>query len=39
MTDKNKLPEMLFRPSRRQIISGMAALGAVATGSVRQAFA
>src|SRR5262245_45187882 len=37
MTDKDGLPNMLFRPSRRQIISGIAALGAVA-GS-RNAFA
>jgi TolB protein len=37
MTDKDGLPNMLFRPSRRQIISGIAALGAVAGG--RNAFA
>jgi TolB protein len=37
MTDKNGLPNMLYRPSRRQIISGMAALGVVAGG--RNAFA
>ena len=37
MTDKDGLPNMLFRPSRRQIISGIAALGAVAGG--RSAFA
>ena len=38
MTDNNELPEMPFRLSRRQMISGMAALGMV-TGSARQAFA
>lgn len=32
MTDKNGLPETPFRLSRRQIISGMAVLGAVAGG-------
>ena len=32
MTDKYGLPNMPFRLSRRQIISGMAALGAVAGG-------
>ena len=37
MTDQNGLPQMPFRLSRRQIISGMAALGAVAGG--RPAFA
>jgi TolB protein len=37
MTDKDGLPNMLYRPSRRQIIAGMAALGAVAGG--RDAFA
>src|SRR5258708_2742659 len=37
MTDNNGLPTMFFRPSRRQIISGIAALGAVAGG--RPAFA
>src|SRR5689334_14136365 len=37
MTDKDGLPNMLYRPSRRQIISGMAALGVVAGG--RNAFA
>src|SRR5947209_19650045 len=37
MTDKDRLPEMTFRPSRRQVVSGMAALGAL--GSVRHAFA
>jgi TolB protein len=39
MTDKNKLRAEPFRPSRRQIISGIATLGAVASGSVREAFA
>ena len=38
MTDNNELPEMPFRLSRRQMISGMAALGMV-TGSARHAFA
>ena len=38
MTDNNELPEMPFRLSRRQMISGMAALGMV-TGSGRNAFA
>jgi TolB protein len=37
MTDKDGLPNMLYRPSRRQIIAGMAALGAAAGG--RNAFA
>src|SRR3979490_2289050 len=37
MTDNNGLPTMFFRPSRRQIISGIAGLGAVAGG--RAAFA
>jgi TolB protein len=37
MTDKDGLPNMLYRPSRRQIISGIAALGTVAGG--RHAFA
>src|SRR3984893_11837681 len=37
MTDKNGLPQMPFRLSRRQIISGMAALGA--TAGARTAFA
>jgi TolB protein len=39
MTDKKELPEMPFRLSRRQIISGMAALGMVTGGSPRNAFA
>jgi TolB protein len=39
MTDKNGLPNMLFRPSRRQIISGMAALGTITAAPVRSAFA
>jgi len=38
MIDNNELPEMPFRLSRRQMISGMAALGMV-TGSARNAFA
>ncbi len=38
MTDSNELPEMPFRLSRRQMISGMAALGMV-TGSARHALA
>src|SRR5580698_6801707 len=37
MTDKNGLREMSFRLSRRQILSGMAALG-VSGGGVRNAF-
>src|ERR1700722_6624102 len=37
MTDKNGLREMSFRLSRRQILSGMAALG-VSSGGVRNAF-
>src|SRR4051812_19899949 len=32
MTDKDGLPNMLYRPSRRQVIAGMAALGAVTGG-------
>ena len=39
MTDKDRLPAMSFRPSRRQIITGMAALGTIATMPVRSAFA
>jgi TolB protein len=39
MTDKDRLPEMPFRPSRRQIISGMASLGLLTGGPVRNAFA
>ncbi len=38
MNDSNELPEMPFRLSRRQMISGMAALG-MATGSARHALA
>jgi len=38
MTDKDRLPEMPFRPSRRQIISGMAALGVLTGAPVRNAF-
>jgi len=39
MTDKDGLPAMSFRLSRRQIISGMAALGTVTAAPVRSAFA
>ena len=39
MTDKDGLPAMSFRLSRRQIISGMAALGTIAVAPVRSAFA
>jgi TolB protein len=39
MTDKDGLPAMSFRLSRRQIISGMAALGTVAAAPVRSALA
>jgi TolB protein len=39
MTDKNELPEMPFRLSRRRLIAGMAALGMVTGGSARNAFA
>jgi TolB protein len=39
MTDINGLPEMPFRLSRRQMISGMAALGAVTGGAIPHAFA
>ena len=39
MTDKDGLPHMLFRPSRRQIISGMAALGAITAAPVRSVLA
>src|SRR5436190_18118696 len=39
MTDKNGLPNMLFRPSRRQIMTGMAALGTIAAAPARNAFA
>src|SRR5471032_181852 len=39
MTDKNGLREMTRRPSRRQILSGMATLGVLAGGDVRNAFA
>jgi TolB protein len=38
MTDKDRLRQMLLRPNRRQIISGMAALG-VLGGGARHAFA
>src|SRR6201996_4427420 len=37
MTDKDELRRLLLRPSRRQIIAGMAALGAL--GGARPAFA
>src|ERR1700722_12823148 len=39
MTDKNGLREMSFRLSRRQILSGMAALGVLSGGDVRTALA
>ena len=39
MTDKDGLPAMSFRLSRRQIISGMAALGTITAAPVRSAFA
>jgi TolB protein len=39
MTDQHRLSEMPFRPSRRQIISGMASLSVLAGGDVRNAFA
>ena len=39
MTDQIKLREKLFRPDRRQIISGMAALAAITTIGARGAFA
>src|SRR5712671_5587508 len=39
MTDQDKLRELLPRPNRRQIISGMAAFGAAATISGRGALA
>src|SRR5258705_11198458 len=35
MTDKDGLPAMSFRLSRRQIISGMAALGTITPAPVR----
>ena len=38
MTDKDGLREMSFRLSRRQMISGMAALGVLSGGPVRNAF-
>src|SRR6202521_5555268 len=38
MTDKNGLREMSFRLSRRQMLSGMAALGVLSGGGVRNAF-
>lgn len=38
MTDKNGLPLMFSRPSRRQIISGMGALGLLAGSGARTAF-
>ena len=31
MTDKDRLPAMSFRPSRRQVVAGMGALGAFAS--------
>ena len=39
MTNKDELREMSFRPSRRQIISGIAALSTLAGGPVREALA
>ncbi len=39
MTDKDRLREMPFRPSRRQMLSGIATLGVLAGGDVRNAFA
>src|SRR5215218_4920835 len=39
MTDKDGLPAMSFRLSRRQIISGMAALGTITVAPVRSALA
>src|ERR1051325_9964527 len=39
MTDKAKLCAPLLRPNRRQIISGMAALGAAATLPLHGAYA
>src|SRR5215510_4282105 len=39
MTDQYKLRDKLLHPNRRQIISGMAALGAAATLSPRGALA
>src|SRR5881394_1897584 len=39
MTDQNGLREMPFRLNRRQVISGMAALGALAGAPARNAFA
>jgi TolB protein len=39
MTDPNELRENLFRPSRRQIISGMAALGTLGSLPFRSALA
>jgi TolB protein len=38
MTDKKELREKLFRPSRRQLLSGMASLAALTGGPVRNAF-
>jgi len=38
MPNKDQSPEMPFRLSRRQIISGMASLGVLAGGPVRNAF-
>src|SRR5580658_9259816 len=38
MTDKDGLRQMPFRPSRRQIVSGIASLGLLAGGSARDAF-
>ncbi|MCC8983616.1 Tol-Pal system protein TolB [Bradyrhizobium sp. 10BB] len=39
MIDKTRLPETLFRPSRRHILAGMASAGAVLSGLAGPAFA
>jgi len=39
MTNKDQSREMPFRLSRRQLVSGMASLGALAGGPIRHAFA
>src|ERR1700677_1054299 len=38
MTDQDRLREIPFRLSRRQIMSGMASLGVLAGGDIRNAF-
>src|SRR5882724_819092 len=38
MTDKDGLHDMPLRPSRRQVISGMASLGVLTGGAARSAF-